>query len=125
MKNKFQLFFLIALVSLTAFGCGKKADTNKSIEDIQKEVASMSTADLEKTAQAYVKAISDQRAELEKVKAELKTLSPKDLLGEKAQKIKTEMADVTTEMSELAKRYNIYASKFREMGGDVSKIKLN
>lgn len=123
MKTKSVLPILLTLV-LCAYGCGKKTDLHKPIEQVKAEAQTMSSSDLEKTAQAYAKEISVRKNELGKVTEELKKLSPKDLLSEKSKSIKERASRIGSEVGELTGRYDVYARKFAEKGGDLSRIKL-
>lgn len=105
-------------------GCGKKADLHKPIEQVKAEAQSMSASDLEKTARAYAKEITAKKTELGKVTEELKKLSPKDLLSEKSKSIKERASRVGSEIGELTGRYDVYARKFAEKGGDLSRISI-
>jgi len=115
---------VLLMFALCAYGCGKKTDLHKPIEQVKSEVQSMSASDLEKTAQAYAKEISVKKAELGKVTDELKKLSPKDLLSEKSKSIKERASRIGSEIGELTGRYDVYARKFSEKGGDLARIKL-
>lgn len=119
---------LLAIFLLGVFvlqGCGKKADANKPVDQIQKEVQSMSKADLEKEAKAYVDAIMAKKADAEKVAEKIKSLSPTEMFSDKAKSIKTELSEVQSQLSALTERYQIYARKYQEVGGDMSAIKLS
>ncbi len=124
MKRQVQFFAVLALAVFAAAGCGKKADAHKPIEQVQAEAQKMSASDLQGTAQAYAKAITAKKSELDKVTDELKKLSPKDLLSEKSKSIKERISSVSNEAGELSKRYEIYAREFQQKGGDLSKIKI-
>ena len=120
MNRNFQLLAVLTLVVFTVVGCGKKADANKPIEQVKTEAQAMSAADLQKTAEAYAKEITSKKSEMTKTSEELKKLSPKDLLGEKAKSIKDRISALGSEASELTKRYEIYAREYKAKGGDVS-----
>ncbi|MBN1688296.1 MAG: hypothetical protein JW893_04275 [Candidatus Omnitrophica bacterium] len=118
------LLLVLPIAIFTISGCAKKADSKKPVDQIRQEAEKMSLDELQSTAQAYAKEIGNQKAAADKIRAKLKDLSPKDLLGEQGKAIKEDVSKVTSEISELTKRYQVYASKFREMGGDASKIKI-
>jgi hypothetical protein len=124
MKSMSSLAVVLA-ASILVFGCGKKADTNKPIAQIQQEVQKMSTGDLQATAQAYVKEIKAKKGDVGKVSEQLKSLSPKELFSDKAKKIRDQAAALSKDISSLTQRYDIYAKKFAEKGGDLTKIKLD
>ena len=105
-------------------GCSKKADTNKPIEQIQKEVEGMNLSQLESNARVYANEIQGKQGEVAKVLEQVKSIPPTELLGEKAKKLRDDASAIKNEISALTQRYNIYANKFKEMGGDVSKIKI-
>ncbi len=123
-----KLKSLISTVSILGlicfFGCAKKADIKKPIEQIQAEVEKMSVKDLEVMANAYAKEILKEKSELNKLAEKMKDLSAKDLFSAKMKTIKDDVSKYSNEVMELTKRYNIYANKFQQLGGDVSKIKL-
>lgn len=105
-------------------GCGPKADARKPVEQVQAEAAGMKVSQLESAAKAYARAVQAKRGELEKVTEELKKLPPKDLLSEKSHAIRERASALGTEAGELIKRYDIYARRLKELGGDVSKVKI-
>lgn len=123
MKMLGRMGFMVILLAAVVTGCSQ-VDSNKSIDEIKKEVETMNLKQLESKASAYVKEISNKSADMDAVKKKLSELSPKDLLGEKAKEIKNEVSSLTTEVSDLTKRYNVYADQFKKLGGDVSKIQL-
>ena len=123
--NKVFSSVMVLFLAATVLGCGKKADTRKPIEQIQQEVQSMTKSDLESNAKAYVNEITARKSELEKIGAQLKTLSPTEIFGDKAKGIKDELAKVQDNLSALTQRYEIYAKKYQEAGGDLSAIKIS
>lgn len=123
--KKLAMSLMVLLIAGAALqGCGKKADTQKPVDQIQQEVQSMSKADLESNAKAYVNEISSRKSELDKIASQLKSLSPTEMFGEKAKGIKDELSKVQSDLSALTQRYEIYAKKYQEVGGDVSAIKI-
>lgn len=125
MKVMLKLWILIPLLALVVTGCGKKADSKKPLEEIQKEVKTMSVKDLEAYSKAYAKELQSAQTDLEKIKSKLSELSPKDLFSDKAKGIKDQISAAGTEVSELTKRYQIYLKEFQAKGGDVSKVKIS
>ncbi|OGW81906.1 MAG: hypothetical protein A3G33_05365 [Omnitrophica bacterium RIFCSPLOWO2_12_FULL_44_17] len=124
MKKFLNLALVFPLVFLVVFGCAKKVDTTKSIEQITADVQKMAKADLETMAQAYVTQIKAKQADFNKVRDQLKSIPPAELLGEKSKAVRNELSKLSREVSELAKRYNIYANKYKEVGGDPTKIQI-
>lgn len=123
MKLTRNLLIVLPLALMVLAGCGKKADTSKPIDEIRKEVETMSAKDLEGTAKAYAREIQAQTQELDKVKEKLKGFSPKDLFSEKAKAIKEEVESASKELGELTKRFDIYAKEFEAKGGNISSLK--
>lgn len=112
-------------MALIFSGCGKKADPNKPIDQVQKEAQTMNVQDLQKNAEAYARAIQSKKSQLEKESEKLKSLSPKDMLSDKGKEFRDNMAKVGNDVQELTKRYEIYAQAFAQKGGDMSKIKIS
>ncbi len=125
MRNRMLLTGIVLLNVFALAGCGSQADSSKPIAEVKAEAEKMSVKDLEKRAQVYAEAIMDQKGEMSKVGDELKSLSPKDIMGEKGKSLKNEMSALSSQVTELTKRYDVYAKKYRELGGDASKIKIS
>lgn len=124
MKINIRAVIFSALVITLVSGCAKQADTNKPLEQIKQEVEGMSLNQLENTAQAYAREISVQKKKLGEIQTRLKQLSPADLLGDKAQGIKKDVSAVAARIKALTARYDLYAAKYRTLGGDLGKIKI-
>lgn len=124
MKKWMSVFFCGVLAIAFVSGCAKKADTNKPVEQIKAEVEKMSVSDLESNAKAYANEIIAKKSEIEKVADKVKSLSPTELFGDKAKSLKDQMSQIGNDVSALTERYQIYAQKFQQAGGDVSKIKI-
>ncbi|MCM8774789.1 MAG: hypothetical protein NC930_00295 [Candidatus Omnitrophica bacterium] len=125
MNRKWISWVMLLLVLFMAAGCGSQADANKPIDQIQQEVQNMNVSQLESKARAYAKEIAKQTAEMAKVQEKLKGLSPTELFGEKAKGIKDELGKIATETKALSDRYKIYADKYKDLGGDINKIKAS
>lgn len=124
MNKRILMIAFLSVAVLTAFGCGKKADPNKPLDQVQAEADKMSAADLEATAQAYAKAIAEKKVEADKIQAEIGQLKVQELFSDKAKGIKDRAAKLGEEVSALTARYQIYASQFQAKGGDLSKIQI-
>ncbi|MDP3920522.1 MAG: hypothetical protein Q8R76_06935 [Candidatus Omnitrophota bacterium] len=122
--KKLHFLWLLPVVMMVVTGCGKQADPNKPIDQIKQEVEGMSVSQLQSQAQAYAKEIQKKGSDMSQVQEKLKSLSPKDLLGEKAKGIKDEVSKIGSEVKALTQRYNIYADQFKQAGGDISKIQI-
>lgn len=125
MKAKFRMIFIgLAVAAFAGYGCSEKADTGKPVEQIKREAQGMSLSELESNAKTYANEIKAKKAELEKTAAPLKMLSAADFFGDKAKDIKSQLSKIQSEVSALTERYQLYAQKYQEAGGDVSKIKI-
>jgi len=123
MNKSFKLWIaLLGIAAVSLSGCGKKADTQKPLDEVKREVETMSKQDLEGYARAYVREIQAKKSEAEKIAQELREVPLKDIFGEKAKNLKTQVAGLQAELSNLAERYQVYAKKFQEAGGDLSKV---
>ena len=126
MKRKRILCALlfVVLVPFTS-GCGKKADTSKSVDQIKTEVQRMSLGDLEANAKVYATEIVSKKSEVDKAADKMKSISPTELFGDKAKGLKDEISKLQSDLSALTQRYEVYAQKYSQMGGDVSKVKIS
>lgn len=120
-----NLSFVVLIIVIACWGCAKKADPHKSIEKIQKEVQSMSVADLEKTAKVYADGIMAQKTELSRITDEMKGIPIQEIFSDKSKPIQKRLARVQSEAEALFERYQIYALKLKEKGGDLSKVQLD
>ena len=124
MKKAFSYLLAVALC-LMLFGCGKKgADETKAIDQIKAEVAKMDVAKLHSMALSYKNTIVSKQADLEKISAQLKTIKPTELLGEKAAELKAQLSKIEKSISALKERFEIYYDKLKEKGGDLSGLEL-
>ncbi len=122
--KKLALCFLIGVVLLALTGCGKKADENKPIGEVKAEAEKFDSAKLRKMAIAYKDAITDKKAEVEKVAAKLKEIPLTKMLGAEAKGLKAEMDQLNKSVSALTERFKIYYDKLKEKGGDVSGLQI-
>lgn len=118
--TRIGLCVLIAGYLLGCAGCGKKADADKPIADVQAEAGKMNVEQLRAKAMEYKDAIVAKKAEIEKVAAKLKEIPITQQMGEEAKGLQTDIANLTKSLSSLNERFQVYYSKLKEMGGDVS-----
>ncbi len=115
--KKSLAFFLAAFLTVgLVYGCAKKADTHKSVDQIRQEVQSLSVQDLQAYAKAYQSAVDKQKAEAEKIAEELKKIPFTQMLGDESKSIKERLEKVQSQVSALAERYQVYIDKLREKG---------
>ncbi len=119
--SQISVFFLLTIL---VAGCGQKADSQKPIEEVRAEAQTMSVAQLEQKAKAYADEIASKRSEADKIKSELSSLKPTELMSEKAKDIKDRAGEVAKEVSALTQRYEIYVSQLKKAGGDISKVQI-
>ena len=121
--NKKLLWILSLILTFSLSGCAKKADPNRSIEQIQKDVPTMSTEELESYAEAYAEALQEQKAKLSKIQEKMRTMPVEkifenDFLTNRVKKI-------GHQGEALFDRYVIYMQALEERGADLSKFQLD
>lgn len=123
-KKKINLMMISALSFVLMWGCGGgKVDVNKPYSEIREEVKTMSLKDLEKTANAYAEEALTKKEEIDAVKQRLRSLSPKEFLGDEAKKIKAEVKRIGNELKALTSRYELYAEEYKSKGGNIAALK--
>ena len=122
--KKYALYLLVIVCAVGLFGCGKKADETKPLSEVKAEAEKMAAAKLRKMAEAYKDAITDKKAEVEKVAAQLKEIPLTKMLGAEAKELKGEMDQLNKSVSALTERFKIYYDKLKEKGGDVSGLQI-
>jgi hypothetical protein len=116
---------LLAVVALAIGGCGgKKADANKPISEAKAEAEKMDAGQLRDMAMAYKEAIVANKANVDKVAAKLKEIPVTKMIGDEAKQLKTEIDNITTSISALKERFEIYYQKLKEKGGNLSGLEL-
>jgi len=125
MKKWMAASLLVALSAVMLSGCGGGGpDETRPIDQIKMDVEQLDLARLEKEAAKYVQAITAKQGDLEKVAAKLKEIPMTELMGDDAKAIKDELAGIKDSVSALKARLDVYAQKIKELGGDVSGLKL-
>ena len=122
--TKIGLCILIAGCLLGLAGCGKKADSEQPIADVQAEAGKMNVEQLKAKAIEYKDAIVAKKAEIEKVAAKLKAIPITQQMGDEAKGLQTDMANLSKTVASLNERFQVYYSKLQEMGGDVSGLEI-
>jgi predicted nucleic acid-binding Zn-ribbon protein len=130
------LLMCLGAVSVIAAGCGSDSgsggsggsDTakleNKPLDEIKAAVEKMGEADLKKWANKYKDAIVSKQQDMKKIEAKLKEIPLTEALGDEAKALKGDIDEITKSISALRRRFDIYYSKLKEMGADVSQIEL-
>ncbi len=114
------LFGLMILLTAGLFGCGKKADENKPIADVEAEAEKMDVAKLRQKALAYKDAMVAKQDEIKKISAKLQELGIAKSLTDEAKGLKADMDELNKSVLALMDRFNIYYKKLKEKGGDIS-----
>lgn len=114
--------YLLALMLISFLGCAKKADPKRPIEKIQKEVVSMSLAQLEARASEYAAAFRMKKAEMQKIEREIQRIPLDKFFDSKS--MTRRIKEIGQEGEALIQRYRIYAKAFGEKGGDFAKIQI-
>jgi hypothetical protein len=115
--------FILVLGFVSLMGCAKQADPKRPIEKIQKEVGSMSVAQLESHAAAYAAAIRSQKTEIGKIQQEIQRMPMDKVFNNKAMTVK--IADIGRRAEAFFERYRIYVQALQEKGGDLSKARID
>ena len=118
------LCVLIAACVISFTGCGKKADENKPMTQVQAEAEKMNVEQLKAAAVQYKNAIAAKKAELDKVAAKLKAIPVTEQLGEKAKTLQADVANIGKSVNALTERFQVYYNKLKEKGGDVSGLQI-
>ena len=122
MKLNVVAMALLILGALVFSGCAKTADPNRPVAKIQKEVATMSSADLETNARLYATAIRTEKASIMKIQDRIRKMPMDQVFQNKG--VTRNIALIGRRAEALFERYRIYVQAFQEKGGDVSKVQL-
>jgi endonuclease I len=126
MSTAIRIGLIVAMAGclLSLAGCSKKADTNKSIADIQAEASKMNVEQLKAKATEYKDAIVAKKAELEKVAAKLKEIPITQQMGTEAKALQTDISNLSKAMADLTTRFQVYYNKLKEKGGSVAGLEI-
>lgn len=103
---------MLAVLALGAgmlCGCGGKVDENKTPEQIQKEVGSMSSSRIQSQIDAYSKEIEKRSAELQVEADKLAKIPLMQQFGDEAKNIKSRMSDITKSIDKLKANLEAYS----------------
>ncbi len=121
---KIGLCVIAAVCLLCLAGCGKKADENKPVSEVKAEADKMNVEQLRAKAMEYKDAIVAKKADIEKVTAKLKEIPVTEQMGAEAKALQADIANLNKSVAALTERFQIYYSKLKEMGGNVSGLEL-
>ena len=114
------LFLTLTLLALV--GCAKKADPKKPVDEIRKEVVTMSLSQLEASASAYAAAIRAKKAEIQKIQTDIQKMPVDKVFNNKA--MSRRIIEIGRDGEALFERYRVYSKAFQEKGGDFTKIQI-
>jgi hypothetical protein len=92
------------------------------IADVQAEAGKMGLEQLKGKAMEYKDLIASKKALLEPLVAKLKAIPLTEQMGTEAKGLQTDIATLNKSVSALTERFQVYYNKYKEMGGDVSKL---
>lgn len=116
-----RVLVFISVLILT--GCSQKPEASLSISvaDAKAEAAKMSAKQAEHTLQAYARALLDRKVRADEIVREVRRLNPHQLLGDRPEELRLEMNRISSEMQDLRERFDIYAGRYRALGGDLGR----
>ena len=115
---------IFVLFLLVISGCGKKADENKPISEVQAEAAKMNVEQLRQMATSYKTALASRQAEVDKLVTKLKEIPVTQMLGEESKKLKGDIDNLTKSTSALQERFGIYYNALKEKGGNLAGLEV-
>ena len=105
-------------------GGSAAVDESQTVADVQAEAAKMDEAGLKAQALKYKDAILAKRVDIDKVMAQLKDLSPTELMGEKSKDLRASIESINKTITGLTENYKVFISALQEKGVDVSSLGL-
>ncbi len=115
---------MVALLAVSLFGCGKKADENMTIEQAKAEAEKMNVSQLRDKAKEYYDAIKTKMGGIEKTMAKLKDIPPLEAMGDEAKGLQADLTALNKSLKDLKARFQVYFNKLVEKGGDTSGLEL-
>jgi hypothetical protein len=109
---------------LTVCGCGKKADTSKSIPEVKAEAEKMDVSQLRSMATTYKDALTAKMEEVKAEGAKLKDIPIADIMGDKAKTLKANIDEIQKQVDALKERFQVYVDELKKKGGDISGLQL-
>jgi hypothetical protein len=115
---------LVAGCLLGPAGCGKKADPNVPMTQVQAEADKMSVEQLKAKAMDYKNAIVAKKADIEKVAAKMSKIPVTQQMGTEGKALQTDVANLNKTVTALTERFQIYYNKLKDKGGNVSGLEI-
>ncbi len=117
-------YCLLTLCFVTLFGCSKKADESKPLNEVKAEAEKMGAEKLRSMAMKYKDAIMAKKGEVEKVAGKIKDIAVTKMLGDEAKALKSNIETLNKSMSALKERFQVYYNKLKEKSGDTSGLQI-
>jgi hypothetical protein len=117
-------YCMVALLAVSLFGCGKKADEGITIEQAKAKAEKMNVSQLRTEAKKYYDAIMAKQKDVDKIMAKIKDIPPLEAMGEEAKGLQADLSDLNKSLSNLKARFQVYYDKLKEKGGDTSGLQL-
>lgn len=107
--NGLLVLALMALIS----GCGGSdaIDENKPVDQVAAEAAAMGQAELQQMVDKYEAAIADKAAEVDELKAKIKEIPLKELLGDEAKTLKGDLEGIVSSLGKLKDQMAVYSKE--------------
>ena len=118
------ILFLLVMCSVAMFGCGKKADESKPMDEVRAEAEKMDAGQLRAAAMEYKDAIVAKKGDIEKITKKLKEIPVAEMMGTEAKGLKSDIERLQNSVSALKVRFNVYYNKLKEAKGDLSGLEI-
>lgn len=115
---------LFALILISFFGCGKKADQTSPASQAKAEAQKLNVKQLRDKALSVRKVLLEKKAEVEQLAAKLAKLPSDQMIGKEGQAIRQQMGELQKSMSELYQQLRTCRDKLKENGADVSGLDM-
>ena len=99
-------------------------DLNQSVQQIKEKVAAFDKAEALAYAEQYKTVLLEKKDQIADLSGQLKGLSMTEMMGDKANALKDQLAQYTDQLNELKERYTVYLQKLEEFGVDLSTFTL-
>ena len=100
------------------------ADLNQSVEQIKEKVAAFDKTQVLAYAEQYKNVLLEKKDQIAELTGQLKGLSMTEMMGDKAQALKDQIAQYTDQFAALKERYSVYLEKLETFGVDLSAYML-
>lgn len=108
----------------TAQAQAAAVDIQKPIAELQAAAQNMSVDELKAAATKYKDAILSKQPEVEKLLAKIKEIPITEALGQEAKTLKTDLQNLESTVASLKERYQVYYTKLKEKGADLTGLAL-